>query len=170
MRFSLLLRYLDTCVLNCDSRQPENDVKALKSAYKWSLKEIILYHVSSVHIKNWWMYPVHRNKFIVTDSIHLSAFRMIYHNGMNSTKKKKVQFLGGEPFIFFNPIGWMDGNSHSPQLTWHVALHESSVVTERQKGANFFMLVTDTVPTMQAGLNIRHFPHKLGIYGIQHFL
>jgi hypothetical protein len=50
------------------------------------------------------MYPVHRNKFIVADSIGLSAFNMMYHNGMNSTKKK-VQFLGVEPFIFFNPIG-----------------------------------------------------------------
>ena len=51
------------------------------------------------------MYPVHHNKFIVADSICLSAFHMIYHNRMNSKKKKKVQFLGVEPFVFFNPIG-----------------------------------------------------------------
>jgi len=34
MRFNLLVRYLGTLVLNYDSRQPENDVKALKSAYQ----------------------------------------------------------------------------------------------------------------------------------------
>jgi len=51
------------------------------------------------------MYPVHHNKFIVADSIRLSAFNLIYHNGVNSTHTKKVQFLGVELFIFFNPIG-----------------------------------------------------------------
>jgi len=34
MRFNLLLRYLDTSVLNYDSRQPENDDKAFKSAHQ----------------------------------------------------------------------------------------------------------------------------------------
>jgi flagellar assembly factor FliW len=63
------------------------------------------------------MYPVHHNKFIVADNIYLSDFHMIYHNWMKSTKKKEVQFLGVEPFIFFNPIGWMNGNTRSPQLT-----------------------------------------------------
>jgi len=34
IRFNLLLRYLDTSILNYDSRQSEYDIKALKSAYQ----------------------------------------------------------------------------------------------------------------------------------------
>jgi len=58
------------------------------------------------------MYPVHHKKFIVADSICLSAFHMIYQNGMKSTKKKKKKVLlfGVKPFIFFNPFVWIIGN------------------------------------------------------------
>lgn len=37
----------------------------------------------------------------------------------------------------------MNGNTHSPPPYMTVSLHESSRVTEKQKGANFFRLVTD---------------------------
>jgi hypothetical protein len=41
-------------------------------------------------------------KFVVVDGIHLSVFNVMWHNGMNSIKKKNVKYPSPRSILLLN--------------------------------------------------------------------